>query len=95
MKRNSALAGLALAAALAVSDCSLAPKLTLQDVPTAPTYKEQAPWTPAQPADGLSRGDCQSRHNRAARQCAAQRRAGRGLDVGTDAGHLNIGRRTA
>jgi len=26
-------------------------------VPTAAAYKEAAPWIPAQPADGLSRGD--------------------------------------
>jgi NodT family efflux transporter outer membrane factor (OMF) lipoprotein len=37
--------------------CSLAPKLTLPDVPIAPAYKEQAPWTPAQPADSLPRGE--------------------------------------
>jgi NodT family efflux transporter outer membrane factor (OMF) lipoprotein len=48
-----------LVAALAVTlgGCSLAPKLTLPDVPIAPAYKEQAPWTPAQPADGLPRGE--------------------------------------
>ncbi len=43
--------------AAALSGCSLAPKLTLPDVPTAAAYKEEAPWKPAQPADGLSRGD--------------------------------------
>jgi NodT family efflux transporter outer membrane factor (OMF) lipoprotein len=57
MKRGSGLAGVAVAAALAVSGCSLAPKLTLPDVPVAAVYKEEPPWTPAQPADGSSRGD--------------------------------------
>src|ERR1700681_3382425 len=49
--------GVALAAAVMLGGCSLAPKLTLPDVPVAATYKEEAPWTPAQPADGLPRGD--------------------------------------
>src|ERR1700676_851197 len=58
MKRDSGLSGVALFAVLAVvSGCSLAPKLTLPDVPVAATYKEEAPWTKALPADGLSRGD--------------------------------------
>ena len=57
MKRSSTVAGLALAAGIALSGCSLAPKLTLPDVPVAAAYKEESPWTPAQPADGLSRGD--------------------------------------
>jgi NodT family efflux transporter outer membrane factor (OMF) lipoprotein len=35
----------------------MAPHLTIPDVPTAAVYKETAPWTPAQPADGLPRGD--------------------------------------
>ncbi len=58
MKRSSALAAIALAAGGALSGCSLAPKLTLPDVPVAAAYKEESPpWTSAQPADGLSRGD--------------------------------------
>jgi len=35
----------------------MAPRLTIPDVPTAAVYKEAAPWTPAQPADGLPRGN--------------------------------------
>jgi NodT family efflux transporter outer membrane factor (OMF) lipoprotein len=57
MKSNSGLAGIVLAGAVTLSSCSMAPKLTLPDVPIAATYKEVAPWTPAQPADALSRGD--------------------------------------
>ena len=57
MKRTSGLAGVALTATAALSGCSLAPKLTLPDVPVAAAYKEESPWTPAQPADGLSRGN--------------------------------------
>ena len=52
--RNSIVA---LAAALTVGGCSLAPRLVLPDVPVAAAYKEQSPWTPAQPADATSRGD--------------------------------------
>jgi NodT family efflux transporter outer membrane factor (OMF) lipoprotein len=57
MKGNSRFAGVAFAAAVMFSGCSMAPSLTLPDVPVAAKYKEEAPWTPAQPADGLSRGD--------------------------------------
>ena len=57
MKRNSGLVAVALVAGGALSGCSLAPKLTLPDVPVAAAYKEESPWTQAQPADGLSRGD--------------------------------------
>ena len=62
MRATNALAGVALATAVTLAGCSLAPKLTLPDVPVAATYKEappkqEAPWTAAQPADGLSRGD--------------------------------------
>src|SRR3984893_2837224 len=56
MKPNNALAGAVLAAAVTLSGCATAPPLTIPAVPTAPVYKEAAPWTPAQPADGLSRG---------------------------------------
>jgi NodT family efflux transporter outer membrane factor (OMF) lipoprotein len=57
MKPNSGLAGAVLAAAVTLSGCSMAPRLTIPDVPTAAVYKEAGPWTPAQPADGLPRGD--------------------------------------
>jgi NodT family efflux transporter outer membrane factor (OMF) lipoprotein len=57
MKGNSGFAGVAFAAAVMFSGCSMAPSLTLPDVPVAAKYKEEAPWAPAQPADGLSRGD--------------------------------------
>src|ERR1700720_2462257 len=57
MKGNSGFAGVAFAAAVMFSGCSMAPSLILPDVPVAAKYKEEAPWTPAQPADGLSRGD--------------------------------------
>ena len=42
--------------ALALAACSQAPVLRLPDVPLAPSYKEAAPWTTAQPADQLPRG---------------------------------------
>lgn len=51
------LATVGAAAAVLLGGCSTAPKLTMPDVPVAPTYKETAPWTPAQPADGLPRGN--------------------------------------
>jgi NodT family efflux transporter outer membrane factor (OMF) lipoprotein len=35
--------------------CSLAPALKVPDVPIALSYKEEAPWTPAKPADELPR----------------------------------------
>ena len=57
MKANSAAAGVGLAAAAMLSGCALAPPLKIPAVPTAAAYKEAAPWIPAQPADGLSRGD--------------------------------------
>jgi len=40
-----------------LSGCALAPPLKIPAVPTAAAYKEAGPWIPAQPADGLSRGD--------------------------------------
>ena len=46
---------LALAAALALGGCSLAPPLKVPDVPVAASYKEEAPWTKAEPADRLPR----------------------------------------
>jgi len=57
MKANSAPARVVLAAAAMLSGCALAPPLKLPAVPTAAAYKEAGPWIPAQPADGLSRGD--------------------------------------
>ena len=57
MKANSAAAGVVLAAAAMLSGCALAPPLKIPAVPTAAAYKEAGPWIPAQPADGLSRGD--------------------------------------
>lgn len=40
---------------LALGGCSLAPPLSLPEIAAAPQYKEQAPWTAAQPADRLPR----------------------------------------
>ncbi|TLY55471.1 MAG: efflux transporter outer membrane subunit, partial [Gammaproteobacteria bacterium] len=57
MKANSARAGVVLAATAMLSGCALAPPLKIPAVPTAAAYKEAGPWIPAQPADGLSRGD--------------------------------------
>ncbi len=57
MKPNSGLVGAVLTAAVTLSGCSLAPPLKIPDVPTAAVYKEAGPWMPAQPADGLSRGE--------------------------------------
>jgi NodT family efflux transporter outer membrane factor (OMF) lipoprotein len=41
--------------ALLVAACSLAPPLKTPDIPTADAYKENGPWTQAQPADRLPR----------------------------------------
>jgi len=57
MNPASRRATIAFAAAMMLGGCSTAPKLTMPDVPVAATYKETAPWTPAQPADGLPRGN--------------------------------------
>lgn len=46
---------LALAVAVALGGCSLAPPLKVPDVPVAASYKEEAPWTKAAPADNLPR----------------------------------------
>ena len=46
---------LAAAALIALEGCSLAPALKVPDVAVAQSYKEEAPWTPAQPADALPR----------------------------------------
>jgi len=42
-------------ALLALGGCSLAPPLKVPDVPVAASYKEEAPWTKAEPADALPR----------------------------------------
>ncbi|HNL24246.1 MAG TPA: TolC family protein, partial [Pseudomonadales bacterium] len=44
-----------LALTLALAGCSLAPPPQLPEVPVAASYREEAPWTPAQPADQLPR----------------------------------------
>ncbi len=53
MPRSDALVGAW--AALALAGCSFAPRLTIPDVPMAASYKEEAPWTEAGPADALPR----------------------------------------
>src|SRR5260221_4033458 len=53
MPRSDALVGAW--AALALAGCSFAPRLTIPDVPMAASYKEEAPWTEARPADALPR----------------------------------------
>ena len=57
MRVSNRLAGITVAAAAALSGCSLTPTLVLPEVPVAPQYKEQPPWMPAHPADDLGRGD--------------------------------------
>jgi outer membrane protein TolC len=57
MRIHRRMAVAVLAAAVTLGGCSMAPKLTLPDVPAAAAYKELAPWTPAQPADATPRGD--------------------------------------
>jgi NodT family efflux transporter outer membrane factor (OMF) lipoprotein len=44
-----------MALALLLGACSLAPPLRVPDVPSAAAYKENGPWTQAQPADRLPR----------------------------------------
>ena len=54
MPRKADLA-LAAAVVLALAGCSLAPTLKVPEVPVAQSYKEEAPWTSAQPADQIKR----------------------------------------
>jgi NodT family efflux transporter outer membrane factor (OMF) lipoprotein len=56
MKRAKSAGCSGAALTLLLGACSLAPSLKTPDVPTAAVYKELGPWTPAQPADRLSRG---------------------------------------
>jgi NodT family efflux transporter outer membrane factor (OMF) lipoprotein len=55
MKRVNGLACCGAALTLLLGACSLAPPLKTPEIPTADTYKEMGPWTPAQPADRLPR----------------------------------------
>ncbi len=59
MRRSSAArrasGSVALVAALGLGACSFAPPLVVPAVPIASDYKEEAPWTNAQPADAFPR----------------------------------------
>src|SRR5579863_1022816 len=55
MQKANRIVGFAVALALSLSACSLAPPLKVPDVPTGDAYKELGPWTQAQPADRLPR----------------------------------------
>ena len=55
MRRSDLSRAGVVALAIALGGCSLAPALKVPDVPIAEAYKEQAPWTAAQPADELPR----------------------------------------
>ncbi|HEY0231346.1 MAG TPA: efflux transporter outer membrane subunit, partial [Dokdonella sp.] len=54
MPRKADLA-LVAAVALALAGCSFAPTLKVPEVPVAQSYKEEAPWTKAEPADQIKR----------------------------------------
>ncbi|MEP7043944.1 MAG: efflux transporter outer membrane subunit [Dokdonella sp.] len=54
MRRKADLA-LAATLMLALAGCSFAPTLKVPDVAVAQSYKEEAPWTQAQPADRIKR----------------------------------------
>jgi NodT family efflux transporter outer membrane factor (OMF) lipoprotein len=55
MQKANRKVGFAVALALSLSACSLAPPLKVPDVPSGDAYKELGPWTQAQPADQLPR----------------------------------------
>jgi NodT family efflux transporter outer membrane factor (OMF) lipoprotein len=55
MKRVNEVRWLGAALLLCLGACSLAPPLKTPEVPAAAAYKENGPWTQAQPADRLSR----------------------------------------
>ena len=56
MRNTIPAAGAAIAWALLLAGCSLAPPLETPEVPVAESYKEGGPWIAAQPADHLPRG---------------------------------------
>ncbi|MGZ5032941.1 MAG: efflux transporter outer membrane subunit [Usitatibacter sp.] len=53
MRRTEGAAAVVLA--IALGGCSLAPRLEMPEVPAAAAYKEESPWTRAEPADELPR----------------------------------------
>ncbi|MGZ5100710.1 MAG: efflux transporter outer membrane subunit [Usitatibacter sp.] len=53
MRRTEGAAAVVLA--IALGGCSLAPRLEVPEVPAAAAYKEESPWTRAEPADELPR----------------------------------------
>ena len=55
MKRARPVRWVGPALSLCLVACSLAPPLKTPQVRTAPAYKEQGPWTQAQPADRIAR----------------------------------------
>jgi NodT family efflux transporter outer membrane factor (OMF) lipoprotein len=55
MRRSRTQGLLALAAAAMLGGCSFEPALHIPEVPAAPAYKEESPWTRAAPADELPR----------------------------------------
>jgi NodT family efflux transporter outer membrane factor (OMF) lipoprotein len=55
MRRSDPAGALSVALAVTLGGCSLAPALEVPDVPIAAAYREEAPWTPARPADELPR----------------------------------------
>lgn len=56
MMRRPASLGIALALVAMVSGCSVGPKYHRPSAPTAPQFKEEAGWEPAQPLDQIKRG---------------------------------------
>src|ERR1700691_4392203 len=55
-RASARIAGLLAASMLA--GCLVGPNYKRPPVETPPAFKEAQGWTPAQPADGLDRGDC-------------------------------------